>query len=109
MKLNRLSAWIAVVTSLPFVSLASYAWIKAATDGSFPRYEADHFGDLIYTLGSPLTLIVLGPPLFAGRFLRDSDNWWAIPLIDVLFVLQWVIWSQLISLVVNRISKVKYR
>ena len=64
---------------------------------------------MIYMLGSPLTLIAVGPPLFAGRFLQYGDNWWAIPLIDTLFLLQWVIWSQLISLIVDRLFKVKYR
>jgi hypothetical protein len=97
MKLNKRAAWIAVVAAIPFVALASHAWIKGATDNSFPHYEAYHFGDLIYMLGFPLTQVVLGFPHYAGRLLQDSDNWWAIPLIDILFVLQWIIWSQLIA------------
>ena len=97
MKLDKQAAAIAVVSAIPFVALASYSWIRATTDQSFPAYEADHFGDMIYLLGSPLTLIVLGLPYYAGTFLKGSDNWWAIPLTDLLFVLQWVIWSQLIA------------
>ena len=96
---------MAIASALPFVVLASFAWIKAVTDNSVPTYEVYLFGDLIYLLGSPLTLIVLGLPFYAGRYLSDSDNWWAIPLVDFLFVLQWVIWSQLI----NRTLTQKYR
>jgi hypothetical protein len=96
MQVNKRAAIIAVVLALPFVALASDAWIRAATDRSFPAYEADHFGDMIYFLGSPLTLIVLGLPYFAGVYLKHAHDWIWIPLIDLLFVLQWVIWSQLL-------------
>jgi hypothetical protein len=97
MKLNKRAAWIAVIAALPLVALASYSWIKAVTDKSVPTYEVYLFGDVIYLLGSPLTLLVLGLPFYAGRQLSGSDNWWAIPLVDFLFILQWVVWSQLIS------------
>jgi hypothetical protein len=57
---------------------------------------------MVYSLGFPLTYIVLGFPSYAGRLLEDGDNWWAIPLVDVLFVLQWVIWSQLLARLIRR-------
>ncbi|HZE73075.1 MAG TPA: hypothetical protein VE135_26495 [Pyrinomonadaceae bacterium] len=47
MKLNKRAAVVAIAVSIPFAALASYSWIKAATDKSFPAYEADHFGDQI--------------------------------------------------------------
>ena len=97
MKLNERAAAIAYVSALPFVALASYTWIRAATDKTFPTYEAYHCGEMIYMLGSPLTQIVLGVPYYAGRYLKDSDNWWAIPMTDILFILQWIIWSQFIG------------
>jgi hypothetical protein len=97
MKLNRRAALIACIAALPFITLASYSWVKAATDKSFPAYEADHFGDLIYLLGSPLTLVVLGIPYYAGVYLDHGFDWFWIPLVDCLFVLQWMVWSQLIS------------
>ena len=97
MKLNRRAALIAFIAALPFIVLASYSWVKAATDKSFPAYEADHFGDLIYLLGSPLTLVVLGIPYFTGLYLDHGFDWLWIPLVDSLFVLQWIVWSQLIS------------
>jgi len=91
MNLNRRAAWIAVISAVPFVALAFYSWIKAVVDKSVPTYEVYLFGDVIYLLGSPLTLIVLGLPFYAGRHLSDGDNWWAIPLVDFLFILQWII------------------
>ena len=96
MKLNKRAAFVAITLSIPFVALPSYCWIKAATDKSFPAYEADHFGDLIYTLGSPLTLLVMGLPYYAGKYLNHSRDWLWIPLVDLLFALQWIIWSQMI-------------
>ena len=97
MKLNRRAALIACIAALPFIVLASYSWVMAATDKSFPAYEADHFGDLIYLLGSPLTLVVLGIPYCTGLYLDHGFDWLWIPLVDSLFVLQWIVWSQLIS------------
>src|SRR4030095_16488744 len=97
MKLNWRAALIASIAAGPLIALASYSWVKAATDKSFPAYEADHFGDLIYTLGSPLTLLVLGLPYYSGTYLDHGHDWFWIPLVDLLFVLQWIIWSQLIN------------
>jgi hypothetical protein len=97
MKLNKRAAVIAIAASIPFIALASYSWITAATDKSFPAYEADHFGDQIYALGSPLTLVVLGLPYYAGTSLNHRHDWLWIPLVGSLFVLQWIIWSQLIA------------
>jgi hypothetical protein len=94
MRINVRAAATACAAALPFAALASYSWIRAATDKAFPTCEAYHFGEMIYLLGAPLTLIVLGIPCCAGRYLDDGDNWWAIPMSDILFVLQWIIWSQ---------------
>jgi hypothetical protein len=102
MYIDKKAAWIAIGSAAPLVLLASFAWIKAGTDTTFPAYEADHFGDFLYMLGSPLTWIVLGLPYYSGKYLKYSDNWWAIPLIDSLFFLQWIIWSQLVSRMLRR-------
>jgi hypothetical protein len=51
---------------------------------------------MIYLLGSPLTMIVLGLPFYQGRCLCNGDMWWAIPAANSLFILQWVIWSQML-------------
>jgi hypothetical protein len=48
-------------------------------------------------LGSPLTLLVLGLPYYAREYLDHNHDWFWIPLADLLFVLQWIIWSQLIK------------
>jgi hypothetical protein len=102
MKLNRRAALIACIAALPFIALASYSWVRAATDKSFPAYEADLFGDLIYVLGSPLTLLVLGIPYCTGLYLDHEYDWLWIPLVDSLFVVQWIIWAQLISRVAEQ-------
>ena len=98
LKLHKQLLLVTVALALPFMAWASYLWISAAS-ATIPRmqYETYKLGDLVYKLGSPLTLIVLNFRAYTGRGLENSDNWWAIPLIDVLFVLQWVIWGQLFA------------
>jgi hypothetical protein len=105
MKINVRAALTATACALPFVGLASHCWITAATRKHIMADDVYLFGDMIYLLGSPLTLIVMGLPFYAGRYLNDSDVWWAIPFTNGLFILQWVIWSQLIA----RAPKAKYR
>ncbi len=90
---------VTVVLALPFLTFGSLVWITAATtNNAFRLYE---IGDSAYSLGMPLTLAVLKFPTYAGRGLQTSDHWWAIPLIDTLFVLQWIIWGQLSALVIR--------
>ncbi len=82
---------IGLLISLPFVIVASYSWLICPI--FTVSHEAYWFGDQIYKLGFPLTGIILYFPEYSGRFLTNADNWWALPLIDILFILQWIIWS----------------
>ncbi len=63
-------------------------------------------GDMIFLMGAPLTQIVLKFPTYAGRYLQKTDDWWAIPSIILLFVLQWIIWSQAIALLIRGLDYV---
>lgn len=90
---KKATAW-AVICSLPFIILATYSWIRAAVTSDSMLYEG---GDIIYLgFGFPLTQILY---IFKPIPLADSDNWWAIPLLDALFIFQWVIWGQLFALI----------
>jgi hypothetical protein len=100
MKLHKRAALIGILFALPFVVLASFAWIRGATDKTFPSFEAYFAGDMIYLLGAPATLVALIFPLF-GHFFTDRDIWWAIPMMDILFFAQWVFWSQLLAVLSN--------
>jgi len=89
-RFSKRAAAIAFLAALPFVLLASFCWLRGPEDS-----EGYFFGDSIYLfLGAPLTLLVrtISP-------LEPADDWWAIPLMDFLFFLQWIIWAQLIALV----------
>jgi hypothetical protein len=96
MKINIRAALIAMASALPLVALASYSWITAARGLYALADDVYLFGDMIYFLGSPLTLIVLGLPFYQRRYLSDGDIWWAIPMTNSLFILQWIIWSQML-------------
>jgi hypothetical protein len=87
---------IACILALPFLALGTWAWIKAG----FFHYQGPHgvelsgLGDAVFSIGAPLTLIVVHFPNYAGRLLGKHDDWWAIPAVNLLFLLQWLIWSQ---------------
>jgi|SRR5882724_5799307 len=103
MSVHKRGALIAVGLALPFVSIATYLWLRALGEGihSARAIEIFFVGDFIYSFGFPLTYIVLILPANAGKVLDPSDYWWAIPSIDALFILQWIIWSQLIVLLIR--------
>lgn len=100
---HKRGAVIAVGLSLPFVGIATYFWLRALGEGihSARAIETFFVGDFIYSFGFPLTYIVLILPANVGKVLGPSDYWWAIPAIDALFILQWIIWSQLIILLIR--------
>jgi hypothetical protein len=100
MRLHKRAAIIAFLLAMPFVIAGMSAWFEGRAHNYQGPYgiEADQFGYLVFSLGSPLTLIVLKFGAYAGRNLQATDDWWAIPLVIVLFVLQWGVWSQLLVL-----------
>ena len=87
-----------VVLTLPFVICGSFFWISAGsvTDNPGMQLSGYELGDLLYQLGFPLTRFVLDFGKYAGRNLGPSDDLWAVPLVDILFILQWIIWGQLL-------------
>lgn len=107
---HKRGAVIAVGLALPFVGIATYFWLRALGEGihSARAIELFFVGDFIYALGFPLTYIMLILPVDAGRVLSPSDYWWAIPSIDALFIVQWIIWSQLIVLLIRVSPKENY-
>jgi hypothetical protein len=111
MKFSRPAAFVGAILALPCVFLGLWGWVEASRHNYRGPYgiEASEFGDAIFFLGSPLTQIVLQFRSYAGRGLESSDDWWAMPLVVALFLLQWVIWSQLIALIFRLLKlKIKY-
>lgn len=93
---NRSALMLALAAlALPFIASASYVWLTAAKSYVYIQ-DSYSVGDGIYALGAPLTLVVLGYG-YLGPSFRAGDHWWAIPLANVLFVVQWIIWGQLIA------------
>jgi hypothetical protein len=97
----RLKATLgAVILSLPFVVKAAW-YAHAAATLDEPGYWYSYGAVMIYALGSPLTLLHIVFTRYV-RPLRYDDNWWAIPVMSSLFILQWVIWAQCIVWLVQR-------
>ncbi|HTS16709.1 MAG TPA: hypothetical protein VMP11_03980 [Verrucomicrobiae bacterium] len=99
MRLHKRMTLIAILVALPFVVMGSLSWGGPG--------EADFFSDAIYSLGLPLTQIVLGLPARLGRSLTRKDDLWALPLANLLFLVQWILWSQIVAFAVRPVKKVR--
>lgn len=98
-RFHKVAILVSILLSLPVVACASSLWILAGlADNDQVIYS---WGDSLYKLGAPLTMIVLSFPDYAGRYLTSKDDLWAIPLICLLFVVQWLIWGQLLVLIIR--------
>jgi hypothetical protein len=99
MALNKWATRAAILLSAPVILFASFIELTATfSSDMMMKVESYEIGDGLYMVfGWPLTRIV---DIFAGPGrLQDSDNWWAIPMFNVLLLFQWIIWAQLIVLI----------
>jgi hypothetical protein len=108
MKIHKIAALLAVLAALPLVGLGLFFWLSARTHNyqGVLGVEADEMSYFIFRMGAPLTKIVLSFPSYAGRYLTKSDDWWAIPSTVLLFIVQWVIWSQPLALLLRVLDRV---
>ncbi len=90
---------IAALFSLPFILFATAAWFYNSGDAD--QYQ---LGDAIWKLGHPLTFIVIDLPIYLKMTFEDinfvSYNW-MYPLVIVLFVLQFVIFTHGLRIILN--------
>ena len=110
---SKKAALVAVISSLPFLGVANYYCILALIDtkpiNSIFLYAT---GNAVFLLGSPLTLIYMAILQYTAEYLepyvgRHLD---LLPTLinNVLFVTQWIIWSQLIVLAWRRLRRIKF-
>jgi len=109
MKLVKQAIRFGLMASLPFIVMASLLEILGTfSHHAMTKDDAYSYGDAIYIyLGYPLPRMVL--MLIAPHGLRDVDNWWAVPLLDVLFVVQWIIWAYVIVLITTLVQNLRNR
>ena len=106
MRFYKKTAFTAFISALPFVFLASWLWIDARTPSVFSDVPY-LLGDIIFQLGFPLTttIFVVHLGLF-GKFSKENELW-LIPIISLVFIIQWIIWSQVIMFIYARRTKLK--
>jgi hypothetical protein len=108
---SRKAAGIAVISALPFISAATYYFYLACT--------VDNYGviywwisEAILMLGSPLTLIymLLMPYIgaFLDRLIANQLGFLILPVYILLFIIQWIIWSQLIVIAWRRLRRIRF-
>ena len=98
MALNKWATRVAIALSTPIILFASAITLMATfTNDRTAKVVGYDVADALYLLlGYPLTGIV--NILATPSGLQDSDTWWALPLLNTLFVFQWIIWAQMIVL-----------
>ena len=93
MKLRTKASLIALFCAVPFIVVATTFWHLENQKG-FMGYGY-WVGDKIFHLGAPLTLLMDFYVHHTGP-LKPSDDCWATPAMCILFIIQWIIWAQLI-------------
>ena len=98
MALNKWATRIALTLSAPIIFVASCLEVAAMlSSDQVAKLEGYEIADRFYlVLGYPLTRLI---KIFAPNGLQDRYNWWAVPLLTLLFACQWIIWAQLLVLV----------
>jgi len=93
--------------AVPIAALASLIELVAIhSSTAMFQFEAYQLADTIYlVLGFPLTRIVF---ILAPAGLQGNQNWWGIPLLDVLLIYQWIIWLQT-AVVIGRTFQYAWR
>ena len=110
MKINKKAAIIGTILALPFMALASYFWILIFfTSNPTDQVVSQWISTAIFLLGSPLTLLYLLSLPFLDRFLTaflgNNLEFLVLPVFNLLFLLQWILWSQLIAFIYRKFSK----
>jgi hypothetical protein len=98
MALSKWATRTALVLAVPIAALASLIELVAIrSSDAFLHFEAYQLADTIYLVfGYPLTRIAF---ILAPGGLQDNQNWWGIPLLNVLLIYQWVIWLQAVVVI----------
>src|SRR5438105_10612535 len=93
MALSKPATRLALIVAVPIAAIASSMEIVAICSATvLGRLEAYEFADMLYLMfGYPLTRIIF---ILAPGGLREEQNWWGIPLLNVLLIFQWIIWLQ---------------
>ncbi len=110
-RVSRKAALIAILAAVPFVGTATYFCVRAYLEVRWPVDAIIYWtiGTAIFLLGSPLTLIYQLLMPYIGQFLMWSiGNVLAplvIPVYIILFICQWIIWSQLIVLAYRKLTR----
>ena len=84
---------VAAIFSVVACSLASLLWFSGHSYLGFGYY----LGDLIFKIGSPLTLLIFSHADLHGGLGRENDAW-ILPVLSLLFAAQMFLWSLLIYL-----------
>lgn len=110
---SRKAALIAILASAPFVATATYFCVRAYLEVRWPVDAIIYWtiGTAIFLLGSPLTLIYQLLMPYIGQFLMwtigNELAFLVVPVYILLFICQWIIWSQLIVVIWRRIVRGK--
>ncbi len=105
---SRKAAVIATLAALPCVGVGTASYIVHYIYSPWPMDSLMWTTKalLIFLLGCPLTLLYAWSIRPIGKFLLGTIgtdlHFLVVPVFDLIFIIQWIIWSQLIFLIWRR-------
>jgi hypothetical protein len=110
MLISKKAAIISSVLAFPFMASASYIWIQIyMTESITDKMFFQFYSLTIFLLGSPLTLIYMFLMAVIEKILKEAiENnleFLVLPTLNLLFLIQWIIWSQLIVFIRRKFFK----
>jgi hypothetical protein len=95
---------VAVGMSAIACLVATLLWLDGHSYFGFGYYV----GDKVYKIGSPITAVAMSWYVEHHGILKQEDDYWAIPAMNLLFTSQMLIWASLIYGVRRLITKQKH-
>ncbi|HEX8567190.1 MAG TPA: hypothetical protein VF648_16220 [Pyrinomonadaceae bacterium] len=103
MEIHLNAAKWAVYLALPIMLIGTLFFISAMRSNDFwGGVMGGIIAAQIYILGFPLVGLFwrfISP--YIKRGLAEEEDWWHLPITNILFLIQWLIWSQLIALIIR--------
>lgn len=95
---SKKAAIISLILALPLTTFATYLWIEGVKGGIYSEAAEEMGMFVFYVLGFPLGTFVFKIFLsIGGEKFHETTEIWAIPFLNIAFLLQWLIWFQVFA------------
>lgn len=93
-----------------FVTFATMTWAESWFGNNYFDPDTRELGDAIWTLGNPLTFLIIDLPIYIRHKFEQTDifwsDLWAYPCVLILFLIQFMVYVHGIRLIIS-LKKIK--